>query len=274
MLGAIIGDMMGSIYEYKKPENKEIPRTNMKYHMTDDSYLTISVATILLKHYPFNFSKDSLKVIQEDLIDKFSKIVRGHMGAGWGASFFQWARLPPSVKKPYYSYGNGSAMRISPVGWMAKSEEEVKILSTHNHPEGLKGAEAIAMCIFLALNGKSKDEIRDYVIEHYYPQLVSIDYQLLLNHYEFDVSCQGSVPEAIYCFLISTGLEDAIKTAISIGGDADTIGAMAGSIAEAFYQKDALSDFEKEFLYMSIDNEVEDLVRRFHDAIHSKKFHN
>ena len=278
MLGAIIGDIMGSAYEANPIKTKDIPRFNPKGRMTDDSRLTFGVAKVLLDHYPFTFSSESLVAIQEDLKVKFSNIVRGDYYAGWGASFFEWARMPNSIKEPYNSYGNGSAMRISSVGWLAKTEEEVKILSktvseiTHNHPEGLKGAEAIAMCIFLARQGKTKEEIKDYVIKNYYPRLIGLSYDLLLKYYQFDVSCQGSVPEAIFSFLISQSLEDAIKTAISLGGDSDTLAAMAGSIAEAYYQSEELSDFEQDFLDRVIDLHDENLIIQLHTVIHSPKF--
>ena len=242
MLGAIIGDMVGSVYEGKEIKTKKIPLFNIHNHMTDDSLLTIAVAKILIKHYPICFDDKSIKAIQADLIDKFEKFVQGNWYAGWGADFFTWARTPLSVKKPYNSYGNGSAMRISPVGWLAKSEEEVRMLSktvteiTHNHPEGLKGAEAMAMCIYLALNGESKSKIKEYVKEKYYRRIDDIDYQELIANYSVDEACQGSVPEAIYCFLISESFEDAIRNAISIGGDSIP-SRDDSSIAEAFIIK-------------------------------------
>jgi len=278
MLGAIIGDMVGSVYQYQRIKTKDFPIFNIKNHETDDSILTRAVAKILLKYYPINFDAHSLKTIQDELITRFSNYCIGKETVGWGADFYIWAHLPPSIKKPYNSFGNGSAMRISPVGWIAKNEEEVKILSrtvteiTHNHPEGLKGAEAVAMCIFLALHGKSKEQIKEYVIKKYYPRVAELDYSSLLENYDFDVTCQGSVPEAIFCFLISDSLEDAIRNAISIGGDSDTLAAMAGSIAEAFYQKNSLSTFENRFLYLLIDPETEELIADFHAAIKSEKF--
>lgn len=278
MLGAIMGDMIGSLYERRPAKTKEIRLFDINNRMTDDSYLTIEVARVLLNHYPFDYKESNLDQIKADLMTRFRIAVQCHPYAGWGASFFEWARVPDSLKKPYYSYGNGSAMRISPVGWMAKSIEEVKILSktvseiTHNHPEGLKGGEAVAMCVYLALQGKSKEKIGEYIKENYYPRLAAIDYNTLLKTYEFDVSCQGSVPEAIYCFLISSSLEDAIRTAISIGGDSDTITAMTGSIAEAYYQRDELSELESEFMYRFVDPNVEEVIKRFHLTIGSLKF--
>ena len=180
--------------------------------------------------------------------------------------------------KPYNSFGNGSAMRISPVGWIANSEEEVKLLSkavteiTHDHPEGIKGAEAVAMAIYLARQGVSKEEIGNRMIKDYYPEIANLDFAYLVSHYEFSEICQKSVPQAIYCFLISKSLEDAIRNCIAIGGDCDTTGSMAGAIAEAYYQKDNVSDFEDKYLYLMIDPEVEQLVKELHKAIGSNKF--
>lgn len=278
MLGAIIGDMVGSVYEWKQIKTKDFPIFNIENHETDDSILTRVVARVLLDHYPINFASENLKIIQDELVERFSNSCIGNETAGWGLDFYIWAHLPASIKQPYNSFGNGSAMRISPVGWMANSEEEVKILSktvtevTHGSPEGLKGAEAIAMCIYLALHGKSKKQIKDYVIKNYYPRIADLDYATLVEYYDVDITCQGSVPEAIFCFLISRSLEDAIRNAVSIGGDSDTLAAMAGSIAEAFYQKDSVSRFEKSFLYLFIDASTEKLIVNFHEAIKSDKF--
>ncbi|MDO5440698.1 MAG: ADP-ribosylglycohydrolase family protein, partial [Erysipelotrichaceae bacterium] len=170
----------------------------------------------------------------------FKHFVEEYPNYGYGGSFYNWAMS--DSKEPYNSWGNGSAMRVSSVGWIANSIEEVKKLSkavsevTHNHPEGIKGAEAIAMCIYMARLGKTKEEIKEYIYDNYYPELDYLDYEELLDTYEFDVSCQGSVPQAIFCFLIGEAFNDVIKTAVSIGGDSDTIACMAGSIAEAYYK--------------------------------------
>lgn len=278
MLGAIIGDMTGSVYDSNNIKTKEFPIFNILNRMTDDSFLTIAVAKVLLDHLPLKYDQKSIAIIQDKLTDRFELAYRSHIGAGWGSSFIIWCKTPKTLKKPYNSFGNGAGMRISPVGWIATSETEVKILSrivteiTHNHPEGIKGAEAIAMCIHLALTGYTKNQIRDYVVINYYQELLTLSYQNLLRNYTFDVTCQGSVPQAIFCFLISNSLEDAIRTAISIGGDSDTIAAMTGSIAEAFYQKDKISNFERDFMYYFIDSEVEAILHKFHTKIKSPKF--
>jgi type I restriction enzyme M protein len=281
MLGAIIGDMVGSMYEFHPCKTKAFDIYNNRMRMTDDSYLTIAVAKTLLKHYPIRYDEQSLKELQNDLSQEFVDMWSKHKEAGFGGMFYEWCltcRDTGEIAKPYNSYGNGSAMRISSVGWIANSEEEVKVLSkavteiTHNHPEGIKGAEAVAMAIYLALHGVSKEEIKERMINEYYPEIADLDFNELVKHYRFSEICQKSVPQAIFCFLISSSLEDTIRNCVAIGGDCDTTGAMAGAIAEAFYQKEQLSKFEDRYLYFMIDPDVEKLVKEFHKVIGSKKF--
>jgi type I restriction enzyme M protein len=281
MLGAIIGDMVGSLYEFHPIKRKEFNIFDNRMRMTDDSLLTLAVAKVLVDHYPFSFDNESLEAIKKDLVKEFVLTWKKDRGAGFGGMFFHWCKYAYEhnyYPEPYNSYGNGSAMRISPVGWMAKNEEEVKILSktvteiTHNHPEGIKGAEAVAMAIYLARNGASKEQIKERMVNDYYPEIASLDYADLVENYEFSEICQKSVPQAIYCFLISDSLEDTIRNCVAIGGDCDTTGAMAGAIAEAFYQRDKVSDFEEKYLYFMIDPEVERQIKGFHETIGSKKF--
>ena len=279
MLGAIIGDMVGSVYEFHPIKRKDFEIFNMRNRLTDDSFLTIAVAKTLMKHYPIKYDEESLKVIQKDLIDEFVRTWKRYPGAGFGGMFFEWCvKASRGVYEPYNSFGNGSAMRISPVAWIANNEEELKILSktvteiTHNHPEGIKGAEAVAMCIFMALHGSSKEEIKERMIKEYYPEIEHLNFDELVKTYRFSEICQKSCPQAIYCFLISTDLEDAVRNCVAIGGDCDTTGAMAGAIAEAYYNKNELSPFEDKFLYMMIDPEVEKVIKDFHSIIKSKKF--
>ena len=279
MLGAIIGDMVGSIYEFRPIKRKDFEIYNHHMRMTDDSLLTIAIAKVLMKHYPIKYNEESLKAIQDDVIKEFVRMWRGHPSAGFGGMFFDWCiKASRGEAKPYNSFGNGSAMRISSVGWVAKNEGEVKLLSkavteiTHNHPEGIKGAEAVALCIYLALHGSTKEEIKERMINEYYPEIATLDFDDLVANYKFSEICQKSVPQAIYCFLISNSLEDAIRNCVAIGGDCDTTGAMAGAIAEAYYQRDKLSEFEDKFLYLMIDPEVEQLVKDFHRIIGSHKF--
>lgn len=277
MLGAIIGDMVGSVYEFHPIKTKDFNIFNRRSRMTDDSMLTFAVATTLLKNYPIDYSDKGLEKIKNDLVDQFVKTFNADPSCGYGGMFYQWA-TSKGKHEPYNSFGNGSAMRISPVGWIANNEDEVKKLSkavseiTHNHPEGIKGAEAIAMCIFWARQGKTKDEIRELVASNYYPEINDLDFETLVKTYEFSEICQKSCPQAIYCFLISNDVEDAIRNCVAIGGDCDTTGAMAGAIAEAFYSKESLSPFEEKFLYLMIDPEYEKIIKIFFKVIGNNKF--
>ena len=233
MLGAIIGDIAGSRFEWHNIKSKEFEfLTNLKgCKPTDDSVLTLAIAQAILN---YNGDYDNLSHQAVISMQEF-----GHLypRAGYGGRFKKW--INQNNPLPYNSWGNGAAMRVSPCGFAGKSLDEVKALSkavtevTHNHPDGLKGAEATAVAIFLARNGKSIVEIRDYIEANYY----KIDFKLddIRQSYEFDVSCQGSVPQALEAFFESTGFEDAIRNAISIGGDSDTIAAITGGIAEAYY---------------------------------------
>lgn len=239
MLGAIIGDTIGSAYEFHNIKHKLFPLFTYNTRPTDDSILTMAVAEILLNNYVDDKDK---------IIDTYKKWGKAYIDSGFGGRFFDW--LISKNRKPYNSYGNGAAMRISPVGWFAKSEDEVKEFSrkvtevTHNHPEGIKGAEVTAMCIFYARKGKSKEFIKDYASKHYN---LDFDYDDLVENYRFVESCQGTVPQAIYCFLISRDFIDCVRTSISIGGDSDTLCAIACSIAEAYY-KEIPEDLIKETL--------------------------
>ena len=280
MLGAIIGDMVGSIYEIQPCKTKDFNIFDNRMRMSDDSYLTIAVGKAILKHYPIKYDSESLKAFQEDVIKEFLLMCRKYINAGFGGMFIKWYvewEETGKVSPPYNSYGNGSAMRISPVGWIAKSVDEVKTLSrvvsevTHNHPEGLKGAEAIALCIYYALHGLSKEEIKEIMVRDYYPEIKDFNFNDLVKSYTYNASCQGSVPQAIYCFLISNSFEDTLRNCVAIGGDTDTIGAMAGSIAEAYYERLNLSKFTKKFIYLMVDLDVEELVKKFHNVIGSGK---
>lgn len=228
MLGAIIGDIVGSVYEFNNIKTKEFPLFSKGSCMTDDSIMTIAVAEIMKNGYVNDKNK---------IIDTFKKWGKKYPYAGYGARFFNW--VLGEDRKPYNSCGNGSAMRVSAVGWYARSEEEVKDYSrkvtevTHNHPEGLKGAEVTAMCIYYARIGKDKDFIREYVSQYYD---LNFDYEELKRTYIHGAEiCQVTVPQAIYCFLISESFEDCIRTTISIGGDCDTTAAISCAIAEAYY---------------------------------------
>lgn len=276
MIGAIIGDIVGSRYEFRpvKSKNfelfvgegyidpKEMTVMNFKSgsRFTDDTVMTLCVCKALLE---CNGNYDDLS---QKTIYYMQEIGNKYPLSGYGFRFCNW--LMSRNPLPYNSFGNGSAMRISPVPYFAKSEEQCRELArkvteiTHNHPEGLKGAEAVAMCIWLAKNGKNKMFIKDYVEKHYYK--LDFDYSELLERYDFNETCQGSVPQSIYCFLISNSYEDTIRTAISLGGDADTMACIAGSIAEAFYgvpeeMKTRVLDFlspELKNIYIEFQNKM------------------
>ena len=233
MLGAIIGDICGSVYEWAN--QKDIDKVELfkgRCFPTDDTVMTVAVARALMDSE--NMEDDWTKANLVSAMHYY-----GHLfpRAGYGGHFAQWLRH--YQRDAYNSFGNGSGMRVSPVGWLYDSLEETLHFAklsaevTHNHPEGIKGAQAIAACIYLARTAHSKDEIRRFVEENYYDLGFTLDE--IRPEYEFDVTCQGSVPQAIEAFLESEGFDDAIRKAISIGGDSDTIAAMSGAIAEAFY---------------------------------------
>lgn len=231
MFGAIIGDMVGSIYEFDNHKSKEFPFFGRGCYPTDDSIMTIAVAKAILEN------DGKVEGLSEKTVEWMQKIGRQYPNCGYGGRFYEWmyARNP----HPYNSFGNGAAMRIAACGWAGNSLEEMKRLSyavtavTHDHPEGIKGAEATACAIFLARTGSSKDEIRSFIEENYYQLDFTLDE--IRSTYEFNETCQETVPQAIEAFLESESFEDAIRSAISVGGDSDTLAAITGSIAEAFY---------------------------------------
>lgn len=224
LLGAAAGDIIGSFYEWNPNKNTDFPIYYAMSRFTDDTVMTVAVANWLLTG--------------QDLILSMQHYGRRYPNAGYGRNFHRW--IQSSNPQPYNSFGNGSAMRVSPVGWafdtleetLQKAEESAVV--SHNHPEGIKGAQAVAACIFLARHGKSKAEIKDYVVQTFGYDLNRTCDEIRPG-YQFDVSCQGSVPESIIAFLESTDFESAVRLAISLGGDADTMGAISGSIAEAYY---------------------------------------
>lgn len=237
MLGAIIGDMIGSPYEWHNVKAKDFKLFRGRSRFTDDSVMTIAVADALLEAQEQDCLDDEQSV-KNLLIDVMHKWGNRYPDAGYGGRFYHW--LADREREPYNSWGNGSAMRVSPAGWMAGDMETTRRLArwtaevTHNHPEGVKGAEAVAAAIFLARNGASKEKIKEYVVNEFGYDL-DRTCDKIRPGYEFDVSCQGSVPEAIIAFLEGKDFEDVIRNAVSLGGDSDTIAAMAGSIAEAFF---------------------------------------
>ena len=229
MFGALVGDIVGSFYEFNNAKSKEFSFFNSSTRFTDDSVLTLAISRYFLK-----FSTQENK---GELINIVKDTTRKYINAGYGPSFLRWINNDSSL--PYNSYGNGAGMRVSPVAYVASSLEEAIKLSdfvtsiTHNHPEGIKGAKSIATSIYLLLHGASKKEIKEYVEKNYYS--LDFDYEDLVKNYKFEISCQKSIPQAIYLFLISKDYVDALKNAISIGGDSDTISDMVLALSEAYY---------------------------------------
>ena len=229
MFGALVGDIIGSHFEFNNTKSKDFPLFNEDTRFTDDSVLTLAISKYFLK-FPKEINKNELIKIIKETAQKY-------INAGYGPSFLRWINSNSSL--PYNSYGNGAAMRVSPVAYVSNSLEETIKLSdfvtsiTHNHEEGLKGARCIATSIYLLLHGATKSEVKEYVEKNYYQ--LNFDYQDLVQNYKFEISCQKSVPQAIYIFLISINYIDALRNAISIGGDSDTISDMVLALSEAYY---------------------------------------
>lgn len=243
MLGAIIGDVVGSAHEFENDVKKDFTFFDAEGTFTDDTVTSIAVAKALIECLPIDYSVEGLEKVSQKTKEHLLKMFERYPYREYGEKYYDWC-IGLNKYEPYHSLGNGSAMRVSSVGWIANTTEEVKLLSravtriTHNHPEGMKGAEAIAMCVYLAKERYNKEYIKEQMIKEYYPEIKDLDYDDLVVNYTFDCTCPGSVPQAIYCFLISNSFEDAIRKAVSIGGDTDTVAAMAGSIAEAYYKKE------------------------------------
>jgi ADP-ribosylglycohydrolase len=224
MLGAIVGDIIGSAHEFIGTKSVDFELFTRECMFTDDTVLTVAVADCLMTGAPYQ--------------DKYREYTLAYPAKGYGLGFLQW--IHSGCGEPYGSWGNGSAMRVSPVGFflddlesvLAEAKRSAEI--THSHTEGIKGAQATAAAIFLARKGSSKEKIRDY-ISRVFVYDMDRTVEGIRPDYTFDVSCQGTVPEAIIAFLDSNGYEDAIRLAVSLGGDADTLACITGGIAEAFY---------------------------------------
>jgi len=226
MLGAIAGDVIGSVYEHRPVKSVDFPLFGAHSRPTDDTVLTVAVAHAVLDG--------------ADYSDMIRRYARAYPNAGYGGSFRRWMLSDDAA--PYGSWGNGSAMRVSPVG-LAFGPEEVVLAEaaksaavTHDHPEGIKGAQAVALAVYLAREGAGKQEIRREV-ESGFGYDLGRRLEEVRERYEFDVSCQGSVPESLIAFLESEDYEGAVRNAVSLGGDADTMAAIAGAVAHAFYRE-------------------------------------
>lgn len=224
MLGAIVGDVIGSVHEGAGTKTKDFPLFVQRSTFTDDSVLTIAVAEWILTG--------------QNLVDLLHTYYAAYPGRGYGMMFHRWAR--GRVREPYNSFGNGAAMRVSPIGFAFDTLEEVLAWSkrsaevTHNHPEGIRGAQATAAAIYLARRVHDKDQIRDTIHSQFGYDL-SGRLEQIRPKYGFDETCQGTVPQALAAFFESRSYEDAIRNAISLGGDADTLACITGGVAEAYY---------------------------------------
>ena len=253
MLGAIAGDIIGSVYEAHPIKSTDFPLFGPHSRFTDDTVLTVAVAYAILE-----------KVDYAAALRAFG---RRYPGAGYGGAFYQWMFLPDGG--PYNSWGNGSAMRVSPVGFAFESVaavlEEAKRSAavTHNHPEGIKGAQATALSVLFARKGEGKDFIKTE-IEKRFAYNLNRTLDAIRPSYSFDVSCQGSVPESIIAFLESKDFEDAVRKAISLGGDSDTMACIAGGIAQAFYG--GLPDDMIANVRSRLPEEFLDIIDRFTEA--------
>ena len=262
MLGAICGDIVGSIYEANNIKEKDFIFFKDSCRFTDDSVMTAAISKACCR-YVENKNQESFK---NDCIRYMQELGRNHINAGYGGTFIYW--LLSDTPKPYNSYGNGSAMRVSPVAWVSETLEEAERLAklsaevSHNHPYGIAGAQAVAGSIWIMLHGGNKRLIKKYIEDNYY----KLDFKLddIREKYEFDVTCQGSLPQAIEAFIESKNYEDAIRNAISIGGDSDTIAAITGSLAEAYY---GMPKELKRTTISYLDNDLKICVKNFYNKI-------
>lgn len=232
MLGTIFGDIVGSRFEFDNIHTKNFELINEKSFFTDDSVMTIAVEQAVLD------CKGDYSLLSDCVIKRMREFGAKYPDRGYGKHFRRWLNDPNAVA--YQSCGNGAAMRISSIGYVARSVDECKMLSkavtevTHNHKEGILGADATAVCVYLARNGYTVKQIEEYVGLHYYNLMQTVS-EIRRTKCNFDVVCQETVPQAIICFLESRSYEDAIRNAVSIGGDSDTLAAIVGGIAEAYY---------------------------------------
>ena len=271
MLGAIIGDIVGSKYEFNNIKTKDFPIFSEGCSYTDDTVMTVAVANALIKSYK---EKSDFKTNVVEEMQAFGKKYPHPMG-GYGARFFDWLRA--ENPEPYNSLGNGSAMRVSACGMFAVTLDEALLLAkesaevTHNHPEGIKGAQATAAAIFLAKKGRSKEEIRTYICDNFYQLDKSLDE--IREIYWYNETCMDTVPQAIVAFLESVDFEDAIRNAVSLGGDCDTLTAITGSIAWAYYGNILLTQELPEIVAKALaflPDEFIDIISEFDEVCFQK----
>ncbi|MBR2264011.1 MAG: ADP-ribosylglycohydrolase family protein [Firmicutes bacterium] len=259
MYGALLGDMIGAPYEFDRgSKTKNFPLFNEESQWTDDSVMTIAVAEALMQA-----GDAAEEQVKEELVRSMQTWGRRYPDAGYGARFIYWIFAEDPA--PYGSYGNGSAMRVSSAGWLYDSLEETRkyarlsAVVSHDHPEGIKGAEAIASAIFLARTGHTKEEIKDYIIREFGYDLSRTCDEIRPTYFHIE-TCQKTVPEALTAFLEGKDFEDVIRTAVSLGGDCDTLTCIAGSIAEAFY---GVPDAMKEECRKRLEPEMLTVLNKF-----------
>jgi len=250
IIGAIAGDIIGSVYEFHNVKTLDFDLFCVRSIFTDDSVLTLATMYAVLN--------------QKDYAETYQLFGRNYPDRGYGGRFRSW--IHSKNPEPYNSWGNGSAMRVSPVAWCCNNLDDVMAMAkmsaevTHNHPEGIKGAQSTAAAIYMARIGKSKDEIKSFITDTF-----AYDLDRKINDirptYKFDVSCQGSVPEAIIAFLESTDFENAIRLAVSIGGDSDTIACITGGIAEAYYK--AIPEYIIENVFNILPENLIEIIEEF-----------
>ena len=260
MIGAIIGDIVGSRFEFYNHKSKDFELFSKMCFATDDSMMTLAVAQAILR------SAEDRRDLARQAVISMREIGQQYPHRGYGGNFKSW--LESDDPKPYGSWGNGSAMLVSPCAWAASSLEEALSFSdavtavTHDHPEGIKGARAVTAAIWFARAGADKRTIREHTEKYYYPLDFTVDG--IRPSYRYDVSCMGTVPPAIVAFLESDSFEDAIRNAISIGGDSDTLAAITGSIAEAFY---GVPDGIRDTALTYLDAPLRDILARFEGSL-------
>ena len=268
MIGAITGDIVGSIYEFDNIKTKTFELFDKECLFTDDSVMTIAVADTLMQYE--NICAKNAEAFKADLIKTMHRIGCKYPDCGYGGRFLVW--MLRNQTTPYNSFGNGSAMRVSAVGWYANTLEDAEFIAkltaevTHDHPEGIKGAVATAGAVFLARTGATMVEIQNYIAKYY-----TIDFTIdeIRPLYDYDITCQGTVPQAMQAFFESSDFEDAIRNAISIGGDSDTLAAITGAVAEAFY---GIPDDIQETALSYLDERLLTITERFENAFLPKFF--
>lgn len=266
MLGAIFGDIVGSAYEFRNTHDYNFELITDRSEFTDDTVMTLAVARAMM-----GTRSKTDEEIKDKLIDSMKELGEMYPDIGYGGMFHGW--VLGRDRRPYNSFGNGSAMRVSSVGWLFDTLEETLHMAelsaavTHNHPEGIKGAQATAAAIFMAGNGKTKEEIKSFIEGRFrYDLNKTMDDIISKGHGE--EICQVSVPQALVCFLHSDSYIDTIRKAVSIGGDSDTIACIAGGIAEAFYGMD---DEYRKVVYDKVDDDLRTIIKEFIDVCGSYK---